>query len=116
LGPAYFISLLAVCYHLGYPTAYAPKPELVYSVVERSDAVLDWPAQETEGRIDVNTADSKTLQQLYGIGPKLAEAIIAFREEHGAFFFNEDLIYVKGIGEKKLAGFADSIFFTREGE
>ncbi|GAB7386604.1 hypothetical protein BSNK01_04390 [Bacillaceae bacterium] len=54
------------------------------------------------GLIDINTATSEQLQQLPGIGPAKAEAIIAYREEHGPFRSVEELTKVSGIGEKTL--------------
>jgi competence protein ComEA len=38
--------------------------------------------------------------QLPRVGPKTAQRIVAFREEHGSFQRPEDLMNVKGIGEK----------------
>lgn len=52
--------------------------------------------------IDINKADSKTLQQLEGIGPKKAQAIINFRRKNGAFKSLSDLQKVPGIGEKTI--------------
>jgi competence ComEA-like helix-hairpin-helix protein len=52
--------------------------------------------------IPVNTADEAELCRLYGIGPALAQAIIAQRETYGPFFFPEDLLSVKGITLRKL--------------
>jgi competence ComEA-like helix-hairpin-helix protein len=48
--------------------------------------------------VDLNTADSPTLQLVPGIGPSRAGAIIAWREEHGPFESVEDLLEVPGIG------------------
>ena len=42
------------------------------------------------------------LQSLKGIGPKTAEAIVAYRNEHGAFKNISDLQQVKGVGKKSL--------------
>ena len=42
------------------------------------------------------------MQKLPGIGPVLAGEIIAEREKNGAFYYPEDLLNVKGIGEKSL--------------
>lgn len=52
--------------------------------------------------MDVNTADAAALQTLPGIGPALAERIIAYRTEHGPFRTVEELLEVKGIGEATL--------------
>ena len=54
-------------------------------------------------KININTADQQTLCNLSGIGPTIAQRIIQYRQEHGSFQVPNDLIKVKGIGEKKLA-------------
>ncbi len=48
--------------------------------------------------ININTADKQTLMELNGIGEKLAQAIIDYRQEHGAFGSLDELTKVKGIG------------------
>lgn len=54
-------------------------------------------------RININTADASTLQQgLANVGPLKAEAIVAYRREHGPFQSIEDLVQVKGIGTATL--------------
>jgi competence protein ComEA len=52
--------------------------------------------------VDVNKADIETLALLKGVGEKKAQAIIAYRELHGDFNSVDDLLNVKGIGEKML--------------
>lgn len=52
------------------------------------------------GNINLNHADAALLETLPGIGPKLAERIITWREEHGGFTSPNDLMQVSGIGEK----------------
>ena len=47
-------------------------------------------------------ADAEELCTVKGIGPKLAAAIIGEREQNGAFRYWEDLLCVRGIGEKTL--------------
>lgn len=54
------------------------------------------------GDVDVNQADMEELQELTGVGPVLAGEIMAEREQNGAFHYPEDLLNVKGIGEKTL--------------
>ncbi|WP_133127152.1 ComEA family DNA-binding protein [Legionella nagasakiensis] len=50
-------------------------------------------------KINLNQADIKTLiHSMKGIGPKRAEAIVRYREEHGMFKSIEDLARVRGIG------------------
>ena len=55
-----------------------------------------------QGGVDVNAADAENLTVLTGVGPALAQEIIAERERNGDFHYPEDLINVKGIGEKTL--------------
>ena len=47
------------------------------------------------------------LERLPGIGEKRAQAIVAWREEHGPFRSVDELVQVSGIGEKLLAGLRD---------
>jgi competence ComEA-like helix-hairpin-helix protein len=56
----------------------------------------------TGDKININTADSKTLSRLPGIGIKTAEKIIALRSSKQRFDSVEELLEVKGIGEAKL--------------
>ena len=53
--------------------------------------------------LDLNTATAEELERLPGIGPELAERILAHRTQHGAFETIEELMEVPGIGEGKLA-------------
>jgi competence protein ComEA len=60
-------------------------------------------------RININTADSQTLQQLKGVGPATAEKIISYRTENGKFKTIEDLKNVSGIGDKTFEKLKDKI-------
>lgn len=51
--------------------------------------------------IDINTATAEELEALPGIGPKLAGAIVQYRDKQGGFQTLEQIKEVKGIGEKK---------------
>ena len=59
--------------------------------------------------ININTATVAQLQTLPGIGPIIAERIVAFRNENGAFETVGDLIGVEGIGEKKFQAIKEFI-------
>lgn len=53
--------------------------------------------------VNINTADAETLANaLRGIGMRKAEAIVAYRAEHGPFKAVDELVNVKGIGSKTL--------------
>ena len=55
-----------------------------------------------EGPVAVNTADADELDTLPGVGEVIAQRIIEERETNGPFSYPEDLMNVKGIGEKTL--------------
>ena len=55
-----------------------------------------------EGPVAVNTADAEELDTLPGVGEVIAQLIIEEREENVPFYYPEDLINVKGFGEKTL--------------
>jgi competence protein ComEA len=52
--------------------------------------------------LDLNVANVKELEQVPGIGPKTAQAIVDFRHKSGRFRRVEDLLAIKGISQKKL--------------
>lgn len=91
----------------------APPEEIptASAVSEMSAAQVTSPPEITEvsssgtqngSLININTADTRELIKLSGIGEVKAAAIVAYREEHGAFSSVEELLNVKGIGEKTL--------------
>lgn len=61
------------------------------------------PVQQASQQVNINTADVATLAgSLRGVGIKKAEAIVAYRSEHGPFKSVDELVNVKGIGDKML--------------
>ena len=50
--------------------------------------------------VNINTANSEQLQTLNGVGKVVAGRIIEYRETHGGFASTEEIMEVKGIGEK----------------
>lgn len=65
--------------------------------------------------VNINTADIAALDTLDGIGEKKAEAIVAYRTEHGEFKTLEDLKEVSGIGDKLFDKIKDQIALTDAG-
>ena len=61
------------------------------------------PEDAGDKRVNINTAGAQELKALPGIGDAKAAAIIAYREENGAFSAASDLKKVEGIGEKVYA-------------
>jgi competence protein ComEA len=81
--------------------------------IELADAVVIMPVFH-EGTsaglvVNLNTATADELTSLSGVGPVLAQRIVAYREEHGPFATPEDVLAVSGIGPATLAGFRDRV-------
>ncbi|WP_144698958.1 helix-hairpin-helix domain-containing protein [Fictibacillus phosphorivorans] len=69
------------------------------------------PADEKTTLININSADETVLQTLNGVGPAKAQSIISYREENGPFTSFEQLLEVRGIGEKTIEQWKDQISF-----
>lgn len=65
--------------------------------------------QNTEGQININTANEKELQTLPGIGPAMSARIIEYREANGDFKKVEDIKKVRGIGNTKFEKLKDKV-------
>jgi competence protein ComEA len=62
------------------------------------------------GPVDINTADASTLaKELNGVGPSRAQAIVAYRNEHGPFKSVDDLALVKNIPRKLIENNRESL-------
>lgn len=63
----------------------------------------------TVKKVNINTATQQELEALPGIGPYLAEQIIAFRKANGAFKTTQAILEVPGIGQKTFERIKDLI-------
>ena len=54
------------------------------------------------GALNVNTASAAELEELPGIGPATAARIVEYRQKNGNFKKVEDLMNIRGIGEKSF--------------
>ena len=59
--------------------------------------------------VSLNSATAEELTELKGVGEVTAQAIVAYREEHGGFKNVEELLEVSGIGPAKLAQLKDQV-------
>jgi competence protein ComEA len=64
------------------------------------------PAPE---KVNINTATVEQLETLAGVGPALAKAIVEHRTKNGKFTKIEEIIKVKGMGEKKFLKIKDRL-------
>ena len=60
------------------------------------------PKRSYKGLLDLNRATDQDFDALPGIGPRLAERIMEYRQSVGAFHSLDELRAVKGIGKKKF--------------
>lgn len=88
------------------PIEESPSMEVISDTITTKGEETQSESEGTEDRsierINVNTADQKTLQTLPGIGPAYSERIIIYRKKNGGFKRIEELKEIKGIGEKRL--------------
>ena len=102
---AYFRERAAMA---GLAARAAPAPMVADSTADPSRLEVAEPVEmlpappPDDGPVDVNSADARTLQRLPGIGPALADRIVTFRKRNGPFVFLEDLLMVRGIGQRTL--------------
>jgi competence protein ComEA len=61
------------------------------------------------GKININTASAEELTQLDRIGTQYAQRIVAYREANGPFASPQDILNVKGIGQKAWEANKDRI-------
>ena len=67
-----------------------------------SAGVASAAAKAPTGKVNINTATASQLSELPGVGEKLAARIVEFRQKQGPFKSTQELMNVKGIGEKNL--------------
>lgn len=66
--------------------------------------------------VNLNTANQAQLESLPGIGPKAAQRILEYRQKNGNFKKVEDLMNVKGIGEKAFLKLKPMLTVTQKAE
>jgi len=64
--------------------------------------------------VNINTAESEQLMLLPRIGPSVAQRIVEFREKNGRFKTAEDLMLVRGVGERTFELIKPHVTITGE--
>ena len=75
----------------------------------RDEAAMEAAVSADDGKVNINTADAKTLMTLPGIGESKANSIIKYRENKGSFNSIEDIKNISGIKDGVYNKIADSI-------
>lgn len=78
-------------------------------IVEIEEKITIEQSFYQEGKLLLNEAPKEKLVELPGIGPVLADRIIAYREKNGPFQDVSELLRIKGIGNKKLNTFRSKV-------
>jgi competence protein ComEA len=73
------------------------------SAAPQSAPGADAATAGTSAPVNLNTATAEQLDQLDGVGPVMAQKIIAYRQQHGGFASVNELDRIPGIGEKRMA-------------
>lgn len=98
--------------HMNTETTYVYLNPVVTVTEQAAETAGIYAAENIEKLVfpvNINTADSELLQLLPGVGPAIAERIIAYREEYGNFSRTEEIMNVSGIGEKTFEKMKDMI-------
>ena len=83
-----------------------------YMTAENNDFIPETIEIEKSGNVKINADDAEALELLPGIGPAYAERIVRERSTNGPFYYPEDLISVKGIGQQTLSSIRTMIDMT----
>jgi competence protein ComEA len=92
---------------VGKPAAVAAAPVPVGAVPTSPPSV--GTTSVPGSLVNINTADQLQLEELPGVGPVTATAIIEWRTEHGGFSTVDELLEVSGIGEVTLGELRDLV-------
>ena len=107
------IALAAVLLALGLIAVHlhVPNTQTTWRVVPRAQARQEecMSVSMPQGPVNVNTALLEELDTLPGIGPVLAERIVAWRDENGPFTAVDELGEVSGIGPAVLEDVRDLV-------
>ena len=76
---------------------------VAFATLVSSGSTFAASAKAPAGKVNLNTATVEQLTTVPGVGPKLAARIVEQRQKSGSFKSVQEILTVKGIGEKNLA-------------
>lgn len=91
----------------------SPAPSAVSSALP-SQPEPSVEVSQQEEKVNLNTASAQELDNLPGIGKAIAQAIVEYREQKGAFQTIQQVMEVEGIGEKTFEAIRDLITVGEE--
>jgi comEA protein len=96
-------------------TAVTEPEKTPASAAESGAGTAASPERGASESININTATAAELQALDGIGEKLSQRIVDYREKNGPFESTEDIMNVSGIGSGIYARICGDITTGQEG-
>jgi competence protein ComEA len=108
-------SLFAFVFVIACLLAAAPHGAAAQTV-SRTSAKASSTAAATGVVVNLNTASASDLEALPGIGAKTAARIVEYRQKNGPFKKIEELMNVRGVGEKNFLKLKPQISVTARSE
>ena len=94
---------LSLCLAVAPMDSFAKSSDTTTTVEKANQTTTAKKTAKTATKaVNINTADKETLTQIPGVGPVTADSILEYRKANGKFKSAQDLMNVKGIGEKNL--------------
>jgi competence protein ComEA len=84
-------------------------PLLAQAAQQAATATAPQASKPAAAKVNINSAGLDELQKLPGVGPKVAQRILDYRKQSGDFKKVEDLMKVRGIGEKTFLKMKDQL-------
>jgi competence protein ComEA len=100
------VSMLCLCLLCGAFPAMAQKAN---DAPAASPAKAAPAAAAQAGKVNLNSATAEQLTTIPGIGPAMAKRILEYRAKSGKFNRIEEIMNIKGIGEKKFQQIKDRL-------